>query len=56
MSNDLYDRLVNKARNEEQQSLLLSFVLNRTMLACNETVQHARELQNPKTKRRKNSA
>ena len=49
-SDDRFKELENKARNESQKSLLLCFVLDKTMHACTDTVQHARELRNPKSK------
>jgi len=48
-----FKRIVNKARNESQKSVLLCFVLDKTMSSCTQTVQHARELRNPITKRRR---
>ena len=41
-----FEVLVNKARNESQKTVLLRYLLDKTMSDCSETVQHARELRN----------
>ena len=51
-----FEVLVNKARNESQKSVLLRYVLDKTMSNCGETVQHARELCNLTTTRPKKAA
>ena len=48
ISENQFKELENKARNESQKSLLLCFVLDRTMISCADTMQHARELRSPK--------
>ena len=45
--------LVNKTRNESQKSVLLCFLLNNTMAKCTSTMQHARELRDPKLRGRR---
>lgn len=51
-----FEALVNKARNESQKTLLLRYVLDKTMSNCSETLQHARELRNLSTTRPKKAA
>jgi len=50
---DQFKQVANKARNESQKSLLLRFVLDKTMTSCADTLQHARELRNPRNKSRR---
>lgn len=51
-----FEVLVNKARNESQKSVLLRYVLDKTMSNCSDALQHARELQNLSAKRPKKAA